>query len=322
MIGGFREIHMINMNRLRERLVATNSWREIGEALGLNLSPEALAREVLTKPENDWIVWKAFVDGSIKSKRLRDKLHQHPFPDIHSVGVYSDDSLEYHVGGGLANAMQITSKAEKHHHPFEFASQVLDFGCGTSRILRYMIEFCPGPKYFASEVVPENIKWGQYAFSEVTYLLQGNSPPIEMQDGSFEIIYAYSIFTHFEEDLHRLWLAELHRLLQPEGLLILTVHGETILRRSKEEEDVRRAMCTEGRDYEDLLNRYYKDGYVFYDCYEHKHLAKGGIDADGYGITYISPEYIKRNWSGKFQVLEHDEGAVSNWQDYVVLKRV
>jgi len=309
------------MNRLRERLVAANAWREINETLGLNLSPESLAKEVLTKPENDWIVWQAFVDGSIKSKELRDKLHRHPFPDTSRVGIYSDVSLEHHVGGGLANAMEITSKAEKHGHPFESAAKILDFGCGTSRILRYMIEFCPGPRYFGSEVVPENIKWGKSAFPEVTYLLQGNSPPVEMQDSSFEIIYAYSIFTHLEENLHRLWLSELRRLLQPEGLLILTVHGERILRRCEGEENVRKAMCIEDRDYKKILRQYNEDGYVFYDCYERKHLARGGIDAERYGITYISPEYIRRSWSSKFEILEHEEGAVSNWQDYVILKR-
>ena len=320
-MGLLRKIDMITLDRLRERLMATNSWKEIDEALGLNISPEVLAREVLTKPENDWIIWKAFVDGSIQSKNLRDKLHKHPFPDIAHLGVYSDISLEHHIGGGLANAMEITSRAERHHHSFETATAVLDFGCGTSRILRYMIEFCPGPRYFASEVVSENIKWGQRAFPEVTYLRQGNYPPVEMEDGSFEIIYAYSIFTHFEETLHFSWLSELYRLLQPGGLLILTVHGEKILRRCKEEEDVRKAMCMEGRDYEKVLHQYNEGGYVFYDCYEHKHLAQGGIDAALYGIAYISPEYIKRNWSNHFQILDHDEGAVSNWQDYVVLKR-
>jgi len=313
---------MITMNTLRERIVATNCWKDINEALGLNISAEALAAEVLGKPEKDWVVWQAFVDGSMKSKELRDKLHKHPFPDITRVGVYSDVSLEHHVGGGLANAMQITSKAEKYNHPFEFASKVLDFGCGTSRILRYMIEFCPGPQYFASEVVHENIRWGQTAFPEVTYIHQGNHPPLGMQDCSFDLIYAYSIFTHFEKHLHLLWLSELHRLLQPGGLLILTVHGVSVLRRCKAEDNVRKAMCFEGRDYEALLNKYEKDGYVYYDCYEPKHLAKGGIDAQLYGIAYISPEYIRNNWSKKFQILEHDQGAVDNWQDYVVLRRL
>ena len=317
----FQRIPMITMDRLRERLAAANAWREINEALGLNLSPEALAKEVLTKPENDWIVWQAFVDGSIKSKPLRDKLHRHPFPDGPLLWSYSGDSLEYHVGGGLASAIRITSKAENRQHPFESASKVLDFGCGISRILRYLIEFCSGPQYYASEVVPDFIRWGQHAFPEATYLPQQNRPPLAMQEGSLEIIYAYSIFTHFEEKLHRLWLSELHRLLQPDGLLILTVHGETILRRCQGEEHVRKELCVVGRNYDDLLRKFYRDGYVFYKCYEPKHLAKGGIDARKYGIAYISQDYINKNWSNQFQLLEYDKGGDGNWQDYVILKR-
>jgi len=92
------------------------------------------------------------------------------------------------------------------------------------------------------------------------------------------------------------------------------------LRRSHEE-DVRKAMCIKDGDDQELLERYSRDGYVFHKCYDREHLAKGGIDASLYGITYISPEYMRTNWSDQFQILEHDEGAVSNWQDYVILKR-
>ncbi|MFX0197453.1 MAG: class I SAM-dependent methyltransferase [Candidatus Hodarchaeota archaeon] len=312
---------MITMEMLRERIIATNTWKDIADVLEFNISPEALAAEVSTKSENDWIVWKAFVDGSISSNRLRDKLHRHPFPDITRLGVYSDDSLEYHVGGGLANAIQITSKADKHGHPFESASKVLDFGCGTSRILRYMVEFMPGPQYYGSEVFSENIKWGRSAFPEVTYIQHGNYPPLEIRDCAFDIIYAYSIFTHYEEKLHLQWLSELERLLKPEGLLILTVHGKKILDRCKDEQYIRRTMCIEGRDYEELCNKFNDYGYVFYRCYDPKHLERGGLNAGVFGITYISKEYIRKNWSNKFHVLEHDEGAVSNWHDYVIMKK-
>jgi len=301
---------------LRERIVQTNAWNEIVEALELNTTGA-----LLSESASDGIIWRAFVEGSIKSEKLRQKLHRHAFPDIAHLGKYSDSDLEYHLGGGLSNAIQISAKVEKHSHPLGSATNVLDFGCGTSRILRYLVEFLPGAQYYGSEVFVECVKWGKQAFPEVTYLYQGNFPPLAVKDASFEVIFAYSIFTHFEEQLHLKWLSELHRILQPEGLLILTIHGEPILRRCREEDAVRRPMCMEERNYEEICHQFMSEGYVFYSCYNPGQLAEGGLDSRVFGITFISKEYMKKHWTNQFEILEHDEGAVSNWQDYVVLKK-
>jgi hypothetical protein len=164
---------MVTLKMLRERITAKNAWEDVADALELGVSPKTLPQSV-----NDDIIYRAFTEGSIKSEKLRDKLHRHPFPDIGKLGIYSDFSLEYHLAGGLTNAIQISAKAENHHHSMSSAARVLDFGCGTSRILRYLVEFLPGPQYYASEVFLENVRWGQWAFPEVTYLHQNSFPPL------------------------------------------------------------------------------------------------------------------------------------------------
>jgi hypothetical protein len=79
-------------------------------------------------------------------------------------------------------------------------------------------------------------------------------------------------------------------------------------------------MRFEGRDYKEIVDKFTNEGYVFYTGYDPEYLTKGGLDAERFGIAYISKNYIKGNWTRWFEVLEHDEGAVSNWQDYVVLR--
>lgn len=308
---------MISMEMLRNRVCASDAWECIVDVLNLDISPKKLAQSA-----SDEIIMLAFVEGSIKSKELRDKLHNHSFPDISKIGIYSDSDIVYHVGGGLATAIEISAKSEQHNHPFESAGKVLDFGCGTSRVLRYMVEFLPGPQYYGSEVFRDNIDYGKSVFPEVIYLHHDNHPSIDVPDRTFDIIYAYSIFTHLEEKLHLKWLSELHRILQNEGIIILTIHGKTILKRCKDEESVREPMCIANQNYEKLWNKFNSDGYVFYSCYDSEWLSKGGIDSDVFGISYISGEYIKNKWTDRFRILEHDKGAVSNWQDYVVMKKL
>jgi SAM-dependent methyltransferase len=185
-----------------------------------------------------------------------------------------------------------------------------------------MIEFLPGPQYYATEIFDKNIEWGRSVFPEVIYLHQRNYPPLDFPDGKFDMIYAYSIFTHFEENLHLQWISELHRVLKKRGLIILTIHGEPILRRCKDEAAVREAMCAEDQDYQKLCERFYDYGYAFYTCYDRARLSTGGLDSEIFGITYISKAYIQENWSRKFRLIEHDEGAIINWQDWVVMRKL
>lgn len=308
---------MITTEMLRDRIHTADAWKCIADTLCLGITPEKLAQSA-----SDEIIFRAFVEGSIKSKTLREKLHSHPFPDINSLGRYSDSDIEYHVGGGLTTAMEICSRAEKHNRPFQSASEILDFGCGTSRILRYMVEYLPGPRYHGSEVFRDTIEWGNKVFPEISYLHQNNHPPIGFPNEKFDIIYAYSIFTHFEEDLHLQWLSELHRILKKNGLVILTIHGEPVIKRCKDEVPVREAMCLGGQNYQKLCEQFYDYGYVFYSCYDKDQLSDGGLDSEIFGITYISKSYVKEKWSKAFEIIEHDEGAISKWQDYVVMKKV
>jgi len=128
-------------------------------------------------------------------------------------------------------------------------------------------------------------------------------------------------FTHFEEKCHQLWLAELNRVLKPKGLLILSVHGEPILNRCKDEDLVRGPMHIEKTNYEKLYRTFFEYGFFFYRCYDEKYMSEGGLDSEIFGITFISKKYIIKHWCDKFTLLEHDEGAIQNWQDWVVLRK-
>lgn len=40
------------------------------------------------------------------------------------------------------------------------------------------------------------------------------------------MVYGFSVFTHLDERMQDMWLLELRRVLNPGGILLLTVHGE------------------------------------------------------------------------------------------------
>lgn len=65
------------------------------------------------------------------------------------------------------------------------------------------------------------------------------APPTPYVSGSFDLIYALSVFSHLDEPLQRDWLAEFRRLLRPGGLLVLSLLGERLRHRLGREEQRR-----------------------------------------------------------------------------------
>ena len=42
-------------------------------------------------------------------------------------------------------------------------------------------------------------------------------PPLRFADGSFDIVYAYSVFSHLSERVQLRWVEEFARILRPGG---------------------------------------------------------------------------------------------------------
>jgi len=49
------------------------------------------------------------------------------------------------------------------------------------------------------------------------------APPLPYKASTFDFIYANSVFTHIQMEATPNWIAELRRVLRPEGVLIATV---------------------------------------------------------------------------------------------------
>lgn len=104
---------------------------------------------------------------------------------------------------------------------------VLDFGCGCGRIARWWADV-EGPKLHGCDTNPELLAWCERNLAiegELTRL----EPPLPYEDGSFDLVYALSVFTHLPAELERRWVAELTRVLSSDGFLWFTVAGEAHL---------------------------------------------------------------------------------------------
>jgi SAM-dependent methyltransferase len=101
---------------------------------------------------------------------------------------------------------------------------VLDWGCGCGRISRHL------PRHTDARIVGRDIDPVTVAWSAANlpgdFRLSGLAPPLDLGDGSVDVILAQSVFTHLGEAAQRAWLAELARVLAPGGLLLLSFMDE------------------------------------------------------------------------------------------------
>lgn len=105
---------------------------------------------------------------------------------------------------------------------------ILDWGCGCGRVMRHWSQL-PRTRVFGCDINRKMVEWcaANLDFAEVS--VTGLEPPLPYEESSFDLIYAFSVFTHLSEDLQHEWMRECLRVLKPKGYLMLSTMGEYYL---------------------------------------------------------------------------------------------
>jgi SAM-dependent methyltransferase len=107
---------------------------------------------------------------------------------------------------------------------FEALDAVLDFGCGCGRVMRKWANV-PGPSFFGSDYNSDLIKWCRQNLPYARFEVNRLAPPLPFAADQFDLVYAFSVFTHLTELLQHEWMAELRRIVRPRGLLVFSTRG-------------------------------------------------------------------------------------------------
>ena len=103
--------------------------------------------------------------------------------------------------------------------------RVLDFGVGVGRMLRPAMEQDPQAEYWGCDIHEPSLEWLRGELPQAHLFRSDDWPPLPgVPDRHFDLIYAFSVFTHLT-DAWSAWLLELHRVLKEDGIAILTVFG-------------------------------------------------------------------------------------------------
>jgi SAM-dependent methyltransferase len=200
-------------------------------------------------------------------------------------------------------------------------TRVLDFGCGFGRLLRFfMKDIAPG-NLIGTDVDASFIAVCKELFRGGDFDVNAPYPPLHYPDASFDVIYAYSVFSHLSEKAHKLWLKEIRRLIKPNGLIFLTLRQKNFiaqcvkLHTTSDISQYEKKMADAFGDMESVLPRYIKGEFIYVP------YGGGGVRTDDfYGDAVIPPKYIEKYWTTAFHIVDIVDDLQRFSQAMVVLQ--
>jgi SAM-dependent methyltransferase len=193
------------------------------------------------------------------------------------------------------------------HRDWRSIGRVLDWGCGSGRVAANFLAAPDGPRVCGCDIDAAAIAWCAANLPNGEFRLLQGFPDLPYPDASFDLIIAFAALMPFGPDELALLFPELKRVLAPKGLLVASLQGlySAAIRFLPEVvAEKTRVGFLNGSQHDSLhppppeLNKFYRGGF------------------------YWAPDFVAREWSKYFHVLEYGEGAINFDQDLVVMQRL
>jgi len=142
---------------------------------------------------------------------------------IHFVaGTMSKAHFEW---AGRLTAVRIIDLLQSNDFNLAGGKNILDFGCGCGRILRYIIDYVDDDAMiYGVDTEKDVIDWCK-KYLEGDYQLNQGSPPLNFKNNFFDLIISYSVFTHIHAKYQLRWFREMNRILSSSGYFIFSTMG-------------------------------------------------------------------------------------------------
>ena len=277
------------------------------------LSPE----KVFTDIDEDFWLWM-HTDGIRESWLLKRLLP--PLPE-HKVQLkYNGRSGAANLAHGFKIYQLVKELAEKHAGKLKNLDGILDYGCGWGRILRFFLKDIEPDKLWGIDCAPQAVEICKQTLPGTNISLVEPKPPSLLPSKHFDIIYSNSVFSHLNEEFHLMWLNEFARIIKPGGLVILTTWDRGFFGR-----------CEKAReDYENgivdnkivNMRRGLFIGEKWLQKYDNGEFCYvPGQEWDFFGNACIPKEYVQKNWSCNWSLIDFIDDCERFPQAVIIVQR-
>jgi SAM-dependent methyltransferase len=105
-------------------------------------------------------------------------------------------------------------------------ARILDFGGGWGRVARFFLRDTQPEYIYIADTMEYAIDCLHATGNPCQIIHNQPRPPINRLPGQFDLVYAYSVFSHLSEEYFHAWVNYLLEVLRPGGYLVFTTRGE------------------------------------------------------------------------------------------------
>jgi SAM-dependent methyltransferase len=319
-----KKINMKFKKLFRKTEEPTRSWEQIkiGElqikigGLLRYSNPFAISKPIEPSPghPSDYIdsssrVYQRIFDAfkvPLDPKEIRAALMRDSSPipaTTNREGYQGDDHLAYWLSG-FAEYKNLISIAGKYGVT---GGSYFDFGGSTGRTFRHFYFQSTAWNVWSSDFKMTSVHWNLMNFpSDIMVFQSMYFPFLPIEDNTFDLITALSVFTHIDET-ETTWLAELRRIMKPGGIALFTIHNE----------DTWLNMSPKLRD---AIEKYSPEFAALPILPPGRFVSTFRTDDPYRCNTFHSNDYIRKQWSRFFDVYDILSLA-SGAQAIVVLRK-
>ena len=211
-------------------------------------------------------------------------------------GYYRDNHLAYWMSG-LRDANRLI-EAYKARVPSPSDSSMpircLDFGGASGRVSRHLHFQYQLDEVWLTDINREHINFVTKIFQgRIRAVQQSHIPHLPFEDNYFDLICAFSVFTHIET-FDDAWLLELRRVLRPGGLIYLTANIDNL-------DDVESSWPV----YKGLRNHHEFKNYLQKQDRSYGRLVFRWLPDSPYSShVFVSKDYVSTRWTPFFNSSE------------------
>jgi len=265
------------------------------------VAPTRAVRETLTLVAGAWL-------GVPAVSEKAGLITAQPPEDVHAMA-----RGPLAAGGGFYEADLIAEALSSVGVALSDVGSALDFGCSSGRVLRALVPAYPDVRWHGCDPNAPAVAWAAEQLPGAELFVSADAPPLALEEASLDLVYAISIWSHFEPSLGLRWFEEMRRVLRPGGHLVCTTHGLTSvalyvslgLRAPEQSREIADALYSRGWWY----------------AAEFGEQGDWGVVNPQWGTAFLSAEWMLAQLCPRWHVLEFAPGRNQSNQDVYVLRR-
>jgi SAM-dependent methyltransferase len=203
-------------------------------------------------------------------------------------------------------------------------TEILDFGVGWGRFARLFLHDVPStgltladPWDLALQICTDTGVPGKQ-------VLLGHMPPSDLPSATYDLAFAYSVFSHLSPKAHLAWKDEFARVVKPGGLAIVTTQGGWFLDFC---EHLRNHPELHTSGWHEMLSQSFGDldeSRAAYAAGEFLYSPNGGgpsLPGEFYGDAIVPRQFFETQWSPEFELVNWVAEPTRFEQAAAVLRR-